>query len=306
MNRVHWGELEYEEEEEEEVGVTVFVACMGIISHFVVCFIWLPLLIDGLTDRPTQTSPTHHTPPQEEEEEEEESGAEEGEVDGTGLETPMTDKTGLSSVVSGAWEHLNDGVALSLCRCGLWICMAHRLDSPPSLECNPISGLETPEGIDLRKKAGLETPLEGPQALYKKLEQTDAGAAGGGGGGGFFAGEKRYAGLGGASSRDVQIALNPDELVDSLRDENALKVGGGVAWVGLCVGEGTGCDGGWRRLTYIIQKPPQEKYEQELEARQQARRLDDSDDEDEGRGKKRKADKGGGRSTKKSKDQFKF
>ena len=178
-------------------------------------------------------------------------------------------------------------------------------------------GLETPEGIDLRKKAGLETPLEGPQALYKKLEQTDAGGAGAAGG--LFAGEKRYTGLGGASSRDVQIALNPDELVDSLRDENALKVGGcdwnGWCLIYLCAGGGGG-DGwcffrGADPSSSHAGKPnpiTQEKYEQELEARQAARRLDDSDDEDEGgRGKKRKADKGGGgRSTKKSKDQFKF
>lgn len=105
--------------------------------------------------------------------------------------------------------------------------LTHKASTPP-----PGPGLETPEGIDLRKKAGLETPLEGPQALYKKLEQTDAGGAGAAGG--FFAGEKRYAGLGGASSRDVQIALNPDELVDSLRDESALKVGG-CGWNGWCL-----------------------------------------------------------------------
>ncbi len=50
----------------------------------------------------------------------------------------------------------------------------------------------------------------------------------------------------------------------------------------------------------------QERYEQELEARQTAKRLEDSDDEDDARGgKKRKADKGGGRSSKKSKE-FKF
>lgn len=51
----------------------------------------------------------------------------------------------------------------------------------------------------------------------------------------------------------------------------------------------------------------QEKYEQELEARQTAKRLADSDDEDDGRaGKKRKSDKGAGGRAKKSKDSFKF
>jgi hypothetical protein len=223
---------------------------------------------------------------EEEDEEEEDEEGEEGEADATGLETPMTDKTGLSSVVSG---------------------------------------LETPEGagMDLRKKAGLETPMEGPRELYKKLEQTEAGGAGASG---FFAGEKRYAGLSGASgsgsSRDVQIALNPDELVDSLRDENALKVRG-LAWPGLVVlhallfvcmcaclvsrANGRANLDPARPSFSPLGLQPQERYEQELEARQTARRLDDSDDEDDARGgKKRKADKGGGgRSSKKSKE-FKF
>jgi hypothetical protein len=70
----------------------------------------------------------------------------------------------------------------------------------------------------------------------------------------------------------VSIALNPDELADQLGDEEALK----------------------------------ERYEQEVEARQAAKRLadDDSDDEQGGGRKKRKGEKGwvGGKKGK----EFKF
>jgi len=79
----------------------------------------------------------------------------------------------------------------------------------------------------------------------------------------------------------VSIAINPDELVDQLGDEEALK----------------------------------ERYEQEVEARQTAKRLADDDSDEEGGGvggrgggrKKRKAEKAGGGAggVKKSKE-FKF
>lgn len=80
--------------------------------------------------------------------------------------------------------------------------------------------METPEGIELRKRAGLETPdsaaPSGPKELYKVLEQKDVSTAQGG----LFGSDKRYVLDGG---RDVQIALNPDEIVEQLRDEDALK-----------------------------------------------------------------------------------
>ena len=69
----------------------------------------------------------------------------------------------------------------------------------------------------------METPeISGaPQELYKVLEQKEGG---GGAAAGFFGGDKRYAlEKTAAGSRDVQVALNPDELVDQLTDEDALK-----------------------------------------------------------------------------------
>ena len=48
------------------------------------------------------------------------------------------------------------------------------------------------------------------------LEQRESGGAGAG----FFGADKRYV-L--DKEKDVQIALNPDELVDQLTDETALK-----------------------------------------------------------------------------------
>ena len=84
--------------------------------------------------------------------------------------------------------------------------------------CGPSPGLETPEGIELRKKAGLETPdtVSGPKELYKVIEQREVSGTQAG----LFGSDKRYV-L--ENSRDVQVALNPDELVETLRDEDALK-----------------------------------------------------------------------------------
>jgi hypothetical protein len=77
------------------------------------------------------------------------------------------------------------------------------------------SGLETPDAIDLRKKAGQETPdVSGPKELYKVIEQRDVSGTQG-----LFGSSKQYM----LGNRDVQIAINPDELEEQIRDEDALK-----------------------------------------------------------------------------------
>ncbi|CAM9652733.1 unnamed protein product [Phaeothamnion confervicola] len=103
-------------------------------------------------------------------------------------------------------------------------------------------GLETPGGgggiMDLRKRAGLETPETPARELYKVIEQREAPV-----GAGLFGADKRYvvapgggagpvaaaaaaavaAGGGGGGGGDVAVALNPDELEDQLGDSEALR-----------------------------------------------------------------------------------
>jgi len=166
---------------------------------------------------------------EEEDYEDEDEDEEEVEADDTsGIETPL-DEGGLSSVTSG---------------------------------------LETPDAIDLRKRAGVdtpETPLSAvPPSLYKVVEQRETGV-----GGGLFGADKKYMvpGMGG----DIQVALNPDQLEEQLGDEDILK----------------------------------EKYEIELEAKRSEREDVSDIMAEESRKRKRKMDKSKDAKSKKFKD-FKF
>ena len=75
------------------------------------------------------------------------------------------------------------------------------------------SGLETPETIDLRKRAGLETPdssVGGQRELYHVISERQGQT-----GGQFFGSDKTYVLPG---KGDVQISMNPDKLEDELSD----------------------------------------------------------------------------------------
>jgi len=168
----------------------------------------------------------------EEEDSEEEVVEEEEELedDASGIETPLDDVTGLSSVTSG---------------------------------------LETPDAIDLRKRAGLdtpETPLSAvPRDLYKVVEQKETGI-----GGGLFGSDKKYV-IPGMGPNEIQVALNPDQLEEQLGDEDVLK----------------------------------EKYELEMESLRNDREDVSDIMADEARKRKRKLEKQKGDKSKKYKD-FKF
>jgi len=177
------------------------------------------------------TDKSHWGELEEEESEEEEEPEEEEEVedDASGIETPLDDVTGISSVTSG---------------------------------------LETPDAIDLRKRAGLdtpETPLSAvPRDLYKVVEQKETDI-----GGGLFGSNKKYV-VPGMGQNEIQVALNPDQLEEQLGDEDVLK----------------------------------EKYELEMEAQRNDREDVSDIMADEARKRKRKLDKQKDKS-KKYKD-FKF
>ncbi len=80
-----------------------------------------------------------------------------------------------------------------------------------------ISGLETPDIVDLRKRAGIETP-DVPKELYQVLQEKQTS-----GGAGFFGSDRAYS-L--PSKNDVQLSINPDTLeseISELGDQDALR-----------------------------------------------------------------------------------
>jgi splicing factor 3B subunit 2 len=101
---------------------------------------------------------------------------------------------------------------------------ASGLDTPSTLDgtSSMISGMETPDTIDIRKRAGLETPDisvqgQGNRELYQVVKEKKASAAGSGQ---LFGSDRLYV-LPGKS--DVQISFNPDELDDLVKNKERLK-----------------------------------------------------------------------------------
>jgi len=85
-----------------------------------------------------------------------------------------------------------------------------------------VSGLETPDAIDLRKRAGLETPdsssgVSATKALYQVLDEEKARARGGAGT--LFASEKRYK----VAGAGVEASLDPSQLEGGLADQVVLR-----------------------------------------------------------------------------------
>lgn len=84
-----------------------------------------------------------------------------------------------------------------------------------------MSGLETPDTIDLRKRAGTDTPdtmASYPRELYHVIQEKKSGK--GDGAGQFFGSDKTYVLPGRAG---VELSINPDQLesqlqADSLKD----------------------------------------------------------------------------------------
>mmetsp|Transcript_12843 Transcript_12843/g.38240 ORF Transcript_12843/g.38240 Transcript_12843/m.38240 type:complete len:557 (-) Transcript_12843:44-1714(-) len=82
-----------------------------------------------------------------------------------------------------------------------------------------LTGMETPDAIDLRKRAGMETPDSSSAAsekpLYTVLEQEKARARGGAGT--LFASDKRY------NVSGVAVSLDPDTIDGQLADQRRLQ-----------------------------------------------------------------------------------
>lgn len=123
-----------------------------------------------------------------EEEEEEEAGEGEGEGEGEGRE-------------GGRFDHSGT-------------------DTPATLAETISSGLETPDIIDLRKRAGQETPdTYVPKELYTVMQerQTSGGSAQVGQ---MFGSDRTYVMPG---KGDVQISIHPDELEEVMKDKDKLR-----------------------------------------------------------------------------------
>ncbi len=83
------------------------------------------------------------------------------------------------------------------------------------------SGMETPDTVDLRKRAGQETPdsvYGGNRELYTVIQEKQAG--GSAAAGQMFGSDRTYVLPG---KGDVQLSINPDELEDMLRDKERLR-----------------------------------------------------------------------------------
>lgn len=116
-----------------------------------------------------------------EEEEDDDDEEEDEEEDMSGMETPSTE-AGISSITSG---------------------------------------LETPESIDLRKRAGTDTPDtsgidSAPKELYQVVQERAARV-----GSGIFGTDKKYVVGGGAG--EVQASLDPSQLEDQVSDQQFLS-----------------------------------------------------------------------------------
>jgi splicing factor 3B subunit 2 len=98
----------------------------------------------------------------------------------------------------------------------------HRFDktgfeTPASIDGNSlISGLETPDTIDLRKREGFETPdVLVNRELFHVIQERKISSSGQ-----LFGSERQYV-LPGKS--DVQLSINPDDLEDMLNNNEKMK-----------------------------------------------------------------------------------
>ncbi len=111
--------------------------------------------------------------------------ADEDEDDATALETNRVDKTGL--------------------------------ETPSSIDGNSLlSGLETPETIDLRKREGYETPdVLANRELFHIIQERKVAS-----GSQIFGSDRQYVM---PSKGDVQLSINPEDLEDMMNNKERLK-----------------------------------------------------------------------------------
>jgi splicing factor 3B subunit 2 len=96
------------------------------------------------------------------------------------------------------------------------------LDTPSTLDgtASMISGMETPAVIDLRKRAGTETPdtHSSQRELFQVIQEKKGSALAGGQ---LFGSDRTY--VMNNNKADVHMSLNPDDIDEVIKDKDKLK-----------------------------------------------------------------------------------